>query len=82
MTTFAIISPTNKPSNRLVTASNSRHKMKKNSVGILAIDGWAVNPLDPKGNYTCSATSNNMKLVHWTVTLCTARRVWAGYGPA
>jgi len=44
-----------------------------------------VNPLDSKGNY--SATSNNMKLVHWPfmgglLHLVQRGGAWAGCGPA
>ena len=44
-----------------------------------------VNPLDPRGNH--SATSNNMKLVHWPLMggllhLVQRGGAWAGWGPA
>jgi len=47
---------------------------------------WAhINPLESRGNY--SATSNNMKLVHWPLMggllhLVQRGEAWAGWGPA
>ena len=48
---------------------------------------WPLNALEPRGNYSATATSNNMKLVYWPLTGWLLHLVqrggdWAGPQPA